>query len=57
MKQNSPGGKVAELAANIIAESIYAQQDVNGNKDLLFKWFSEHRKDDPALTVEDQNLC
>ena len=37
MKQNSPGGKVAELAANIIAESIYAQQDVNGNKDLLFK--------------------
>ena len=45
---------MADLAANIIAKSMYAQYDVDGNKYLLFKAFIDHRKNDSALRVEDQ---
>ena len=39
-----PGGKFIELAANVIAESMYAQCDVNGNKCLLLEAFINHKK-------------
>ena len=48
-----PGVEKAELAANIITESIYAQCDVNWNEHLLLESFVDHRKDDSALSVED----
>ena len=37
-----PGGKMTELTANIIAESIRAQSAVNGNDYLLLEAFIDH---------------
>ena len=45
-----------ELVATIIAESMYAQCDVNWNEYLLLKAFIDHRKNDSALSVEDQKV-
>ena len=49
-----PGGEITELAANIIAELIYAQCDVNENEYLLIEVFVDHSKNGSALSVEDQ---
>ena len=49
-----PGGQVTELAANIIAESMYAQCGVGRNEYLLLEAFIDHIKDGSALSVEDQ---
>ena len=49
-------GKITELAANIIDESMYAQCDVNVNDYLLLDTFLDHRKNGLALSVEDQKL-
>ena len=51
-----PGEKITELAANIIAESMYAQCDVNGNEYLLLETFIDHGKTTSALSVEDQKI-
>ena len=51
-----PGGEITELTAIIIAESMYAQCDVDGNDYLLLESSIDHRKDDSALSVEDQNI-
>ena len=48
-----PKGAMTELAANIIAESIYAQCDDNGSEYLLLEVFIDHRKNGSALSVED----
>ena len=50
------GGDLKELASNIIAESMYAQCDVDRNEYLLLEPFVDHRKDDSAFTVEDQKV-
>ena len=49
-----PGGEITELAANITAESMYAQCDVDRNEYLLFESFIDHKKLDLALGVVDQ---
>ena len=36
-----PGGEITELAANMIAEPMYAQHDVDGNEYLLLEAFIE----------------
>ena len=41
---------------NIIAESMYAQCDLNGNEYLLLESFIDHRKNGSALSVEDQKI-
>jgi hypothetical protein len=46
-------GHVEEYAANIIAENMYAQVDVEGNKFTLLHKIIGHRKDDTALTIND----
>ena len=51
-----PRGEITELAANIIAESMYAQCDVNVNEYLLLEAFIGHRKNGLAPTVEDQRI-
>ena len=39
-----PGREMTELVANIIAESMYAQCDVNGNEYILLEAFIDHKK-------------
>ena len=48
--------EMTELAANIIGESMHAQCDVYRNEYLLLELFVVHRKDDSALSVEDQKI-
>ena len=50
------GGAITELAANIIAESMYVQCDVGGNEYLLLEAFVNHRKNGSALSVKDQKV-
>ena len=39
-----PAGEITVLAANIIAEFMYAKGDVDRNEHLLLKAFVDHRK-------------
>ena len=55
MKGNS-GGEITELAVNIIAESMNAQCDVNGNEYLLSEALTNQRKNGSALSVEDKKI-
>ena len=41
-------GDVTELTANVIAESMYAMCDENGNHILLFDAIVDHKKSDKA---------
>ena len=50
------GGEMTELAANVIAESLYAQCDVDGNESLLLQVFIDHRKNGSAFSAEDQTV-
>ena len=47
-------GGVDELTANLIAESMYAQCDPEGNQYLLLDCFVDHRKTDKAVAFRDQ---
>ena len=47
-------GTTSELAANVIAQSMYAQCDPDGNTYLLFDSIVGHRKGTSALSAEDQ---
>ena len=47
-------GTQAELAANVIAQSMCAQCDADGNIYLLFESIVDHRKGASALNHEDQ---
>ena len=50
------GEEMTELAANIIAYSMYAQCDVDRNEYLLLEAFINHRKNGSVLSVEDQKI-
>jgi hypothetical protein len=45
-----PDGRTEELAANVIAEAIYAQCDANRNQYVLLDAIVDYRKD-PSMTV------
>jgi hypothetical protein len=47
-------GDVTELTANVIAESMYSQCDIEGNQYLLLDIFVDFRKSDKALTIPQQ---
>jgi len=49
-----PDGEVAEYAANVIAENMFAQCDPNGNQYLLLKSIIDHATDGTALTSENR---
>eukprot|EP00804_Cyclotella_cryptica_P018964 CCRYP_006472-RA/>CCRYP_006472-RA protein AED:0.42 eAED:0.47 QI:0/-1/0/1/-1/1/1/0/213 len=45
-----PDGRTEELAANVIAEAVYAQCDADGNQYVLLDAIVDYRKD-PSLAV------
>ena len=49
-------GKIAELGANIIAECMYAQCDIEGNQYRLMDHIVEHRKDGQAVPKDNQEV-
>ena len=49
-------GEVSELTANVIAESMYASCDADGNEYLLIDSIVDYRKNDKALSLEDQKI-
>ena len=51
-----PGGEVTELTANVIAQSMYAQCDADGNEYLLLESFVDYRKESGALTMDEQEI-
>ena len=51
-----PWGEMTELAANIIAESMYAQCDIDGNEYPLLEILINHRKNGSTLSIEDQKV-
>jgi hypothetical protein len=48
-------GYELEYAANIIAESMYAQAGTDGNQYLLLAEITGHKKDSTAVPIE--NVC
>ena len=48
-----PDGQVTEYTANVIAESMYAQCDVEGNEFLLLDSIVDHHKDGDAVKMQD----
>jgi hypothetical protein len=48
------GDDTTEMTANVIAESMYAQCDKDGNQYVLLDTFVDYRFNDAALKVEDQ---
>ena len=51
-----PGREMTELAANVIAESMYTQCDVDRNEYLLLEAFIDKKNYGLALSVEDQKI-
>ena len=47
-------GDVTNLTANLIAESMYAQCDLDGNQYVLLDSLTDHRRLDTALRLSDQ---
>ena len=43
-------GNVCELTANVIAESMYASCDADGNKYILFDSFADYKSNPKAVT-------
>ena len=54
-KLEFPVGEITKLAANIIAEKMYAQCDIDENKYRLLEAFIDDRKNG-SLIVEDQKV-
>ena len=48
------GGKVTELTANVIAESMYVQCNSEGNEYLLLVALIDYHKDNKAISLSDQ---
>ena len=48
------GGEVTELSANVIAESMYAQCNADGNECLLFDVLVDSCKDNKVISLADQ---
>ena len=46
-------GKVTELTANIISESMYAQYDADGNEYLLLDMLVDYYKDNKGIFLTD----
>jgi hypothetical protein len=49
-------GDVTELTANLIAESMYAQCDPDGNQYVLLDSIIDHRRLDTATKLSDQTV-
>ena len=49
-------GEVTELTANVIAQSMFASCDDDGNEYLLMDSIVDHQKNDKALTHSDQKV-
>ena len=49
-------GAMAELDANVIATSMYAQCDPDGNQYVLLDSFVDYRKKENALSLLDQKM-
>lgn len=49
-------GGVTELTANVIAESMYASCDEEGNEFLLMDGMVDFRKKENALSLKDQKI-
>ena len=54
MAWDEEGDDTTEMTANVIAESMYAQCDKDGNQYILLDTFVDYRFNDAALAVEDQ---
>ena len=50
------GGKVRELIAIIIAESMYAQYDTNGNDYLLFNILIDYHNNNKVISLIEQQI-
>ena len=50
------GGKVTELPANVIAESMYTQCGADGSEYLLLDVLVNYHKDNRALFLTDQQI-
>ena len=48
-------GEVTELAANMIAEQMYAQCDPDSNMYVMMDDLTDHCKLSKSLSIEDQN--
>ena len=48
------GGKITDIIANIIAESLYAQCDAERNEFLLLDVQVDYHKDNKAIPLSDQ---
>ena len=51
------GCEVKELTTNVIAESINAQCDTDGNEHLLLNLLVDHRKENKVISLTDQETC
>jgi Reverse transcriptase (RNA-dependent DNA polymerase) len=51
-----PDGDIGEYAANVIAENMYAQCDIEGNQYLLLDAIVDHRKDGHAVEKADMYI-
>ena len=51
-----PNGEVAPYAANLIAENMITQCDLDGNQFLLLESITDHQKDQSAVLWEDQHV-
>lgn len=51
-----PDGQTAELAANVIAQSMYSMCDTEGNQFLLLSGIVDHRKNDNAVDRADMYI-
>ena len=50
---SSPDGLEAAISANVLAESMYSQCDIDGNQYLLLDSIVDHKKQKSALPLRD----
>jgi hypothetical protein len=49
-----PDGEIAEYAANVIVENMYAQCDPNGNQYMIMDGIIDHKVGPQAIKCDDQ---
>jgi len=49
-------GDVCELTVNVIAESMYASCDTDGNEYILFDSFVDYKSNSKAVTKDNQQI-
>jgi hypothetical protein len=52
-KEEFPDGMISEYLANVIAENMWAQCDLDGQERLLMQAIVDHRKDGNAIPYAD----